>query len=53
VKFYNSEVEVDPNLETNVKGLYAIGDASGVTHSLSQASASGVLVARELADKYA
>ena len=49
VKFYNSEVEVDENLETNVPGLYAIGDASGVTHSLSQASASGVHVARRIA----
>jgi len=53
VKFYNSEVEVDENLETKVKGLYAIGDASGVTHSLSQAAASGVFVARRLAEKYA
>ena len=48
VKFYNSEVEVDENLETRVQGLYAIGDASGVTHSLSQASASGVHVARHI-----
>ena len=49
VKFYNSEVNVDENLETTVPGLYAIGDASGVTHSLSQAAASGVHVARRLA----
>lgn len=27
------------------KGLYVIGDGSGVTHSLSHASASGVYVA--------
>ena len=53
VKFYNSKVEVDHNLETAVKGLYALGDGSGVTHSLSQASASGVLVGRILAEKYA
>jgi len=50
VKFYNSEVNVDNNLETTVPGLYAIGDATGVTHSLSQASASGVYVARRLVD---
>ncbi|MDW8802802.1 NAD(P)/FAD-dependent oxidoreductase [Clostridium sp. A1-XYC3] len=49
VKFYNSKVEVDTNLETSVKGLYALGDGSGVTHSLSQASASGVYLARVLA----
>lgn len=52
VKFYNSRVEVDRNLETKVEGLYALGDGSGVTHSLSQASASGVLVGRRLAEKY-
>ncbi|MFV0361622.1 MAG: NAD(P)/FAD-dependent oxidoreductase [Suipraeoptans sp.] len=51
VKFYNMEVEVDEHLETEYKGLYVIGDGSGVTHSLSHASASGVYVARELLDK--
>ena len=52
VKFYNSKVEVNGDLETEVDGLYAIGDGSGVTHSLSQASASGVHVARILDKKY-
>ena len=48
VKFYNLEVEIDHNLETRHEGLYVIGDCSGVTHSLSHASASGVYVARHL-----
>lgn len=48
VKFYNMQVEVDKHLETKHKGLYVIGDCSGVTHSLSHASASGVYVAREI-----
>lgn len=48
VKFYNMEVELDRNLETAHKGLYIIGDCSGVTHSLSHASASGVHVARAI-----
>ncbi len=52
VKFYNSRVEVDENLMTKVPNLYSLGDGSGVTHSLSQASASGVHVARRLAEKY-
>ena len=51
VKFYNMEVKLDEHLETRHKGLYVIGDGSGVTHSLSHASASGVYVAREIADK--
>nr|MCR5622221.1 hypothetical protein [Treponema sp.] len=45
VKFYNMEVEIDGNLESKYKGLYIIGDGSGVTHSLSHASASGIYVA--------
>ena len=51
VKFYNMEVEVNSNLETQYKGLYVIGDGSGITHSLSHASASGVHVARSIAEK--
>ena len=42
------EVEVDENLMTRHDGLYVIGDGSGITHSLSHASASGVYVARQL-----
>ena len=50
VKFYNMEVEIDENLETTSCGLYVIGDCSGVTHSLSHASASGIHVARHILD---
>ncbi len=50
VKFYNMEVAIDEHLETRHKGLYIIGDGSGVTHSLSHASASGVYVARNIAE---
>ncbi len=52
VKFYNSKVNVDEMLQTRIPGLYTLGDGSGVTHSLSQASASGVHVARILAEQY-
>lgn len=48
VKFYNMEVDINENLESKYKGLYIIGDGSGVTHSLSHASASGVYVARHI-----
>ena len=50
VKFYNMEVDVDEHLETKYKGLYIIGDGSGITHSLSHASASGVYVAQEIVE---
>ena len=48
VKFYNMEVALDEHLQTCHEGLYVIGDGSGVTHSLSHASASGVYVARQI-----
>ena len=51
VKFYNMEVEVDENLQSRYEGLYVIGDGSGITHSLSHASASGVHVARQIVEK--
>ena len=50
VKFYNMEVALDEHLETPHKGLFVIGDGSGVTHSLSHASASGIFVARYLTE---
>ena len=51
VKFYNMEVDLDENLETIHPGLYVIGDGSGVTHSLSHASASGVYVADHILER--
>ena len=48
VKFYNMEVAVDESLQCCYDGLYIIGDGSGITHSLSHASASGVHVARNI-----
>jgi len=50
VKFYNMMVEVNNQLEAK-QNLYIIGDGSGVTHSLAQASASGVYVARNIMNK--
>ena len=51
VKFYNMEVDVNEHLETAYPGLYIIGDGSGITHSLSHASASGIYVARDILKK--
>lgn len=51
VKFYNMEVEIDENLQTLHNNLFIIGDCSGITHSLSHASASGVHVARYILTK--
>lgn len=51
VKFYNSVVQVDKNLESKESGLFFIGDCSGSTHSLSQASAEGVHVSRVISNR--
>ena len=51
VKFYNMEVELDEHLESRYDGLYFIGDGSGVTHSLSHASASGVFGSRDIFER--
>ncbi len=48
VKFYSSRIEMTDRLETAVENLFAVGDGAGVTRGLMQASASGVIVAREI-----
>ena len=53
VKFYSSRPELDANLETKISGLFAVGDGAGITRGLSQASASGVYVAREIGRRIA
>ncbi len=53
VKFYSSRIELDNNLETVIPGFFAIGDGAGITRGLAQAGASGVKVARVIAERYA
>ncbi|MPM16662.1 hypothetical protein SDC9_63043 [bioreactor metagenome] len=51
VKFYSSRLELTPELETRLPGLFAIGDGAGVTRGLAQAGASGIKVARVIAER--
>ena len=48
IKFYSNKVVIDENFETNIKGLYSIGDGGGMTRGLMMASCSGVQMARNL-----
>jgi hypothetical protein len=48
VKFYSSRLHLTSCLETEVENLFAAGDGAGITRSLVQASASGIVVAREI-----
>jgi uncharacterized FAD-dependent dehydrogenase len=48
VKFYSSRLELNESLETQIQNLFTVGDGAGVTRGLIQASASGVIVAKEI-----
>ncbi|MBS4536400.1 FAD-binding protein [Clostridium sp. D2Q-14] len=48
VKFYSNKIDIDQNFETNIKGLYSLGDSSGWTRGLMMASVMGVMVARKI-----
>ncbi len=48
IKFYSNQLVIDENFETNIRGLYSIGDGGGMTRGLMMASASGVQMARIL-----
>ena len=51
IKFYSNEVVLNKDLETNIKGLYSIGDGGGLTTGLMMASVSGIKMARILNNK--
>ena len=51
VKFYSARLELDGKLETKIPNLFACGDGAGITRGLSQASASGVHVARQIGER--
>ncbi len=51
VKFYSSRLKLTAQLETQIPNMFAIGDGAGVTRGLSQASASGVHVARTIVQR--
>ena len=48
VKFYSCQLQLSPCLETEVSNMFATGDGAGVSRGLIQASASGVVAAREI-----
>jgi hypothetical protein len=47
-KFYSARPKLTPQFETEISGLYTIGDGAGITRGLAQASAAGVHVARHI-----
>lgn len=51
VKFYSSRLKLTDELETEIPKMFAVGDGAGITRGLSQASASGVHVARVISGR--
>ncbi|MFZ5817518.1 MAG: NAD(P)/FAD-dependent oxidoreductase [Bacillota bacterium] len=47
-KFYSARPRLTDHFETEIEGLYTIGDGAGITRGLAQASAAGVHVARHI-----
>lgn len=52
VKFYSMQLKLASCLETEINNLFATGDGAGVSRGLVQASASGVIAAREILIRY-
>ncbi|MEA1959382.1 MAG: NAD(P)/FAD-dependent oxidoreductase [Chloroflexota bacterium] len=48
VKFYSSRLALSDNMESEIANMFAAGDGVGVSRGLVQASASGVVAAREI-----
>jgi len=48
VKFYSCRIQLNANLETEVGNMFAVGDGAGISRGLVQASATGVVAAREI-----
>ena len=52
VKFYSNKVLIDKNCETNINGLYSIGDSSSWTRGLSLSSGMGLFVGENILKKF-
>ncbi|MDO8567571.1 MAG: FAD-dependent oxidoreductase [Dehalococcoidales bacterium] len=48
VKFYSFRLQLTRHLETEVRNMFAVGDGAGISRGLVQASAAGVVAAREI-----
>ena len=49
LKFYSNRIRMNQELQTNIVGLYCLGDSSGWTRGLMMASMMGVMMGQQLA----
>ena len=52
VKFYSFRPELSACMETEIRNMFAVGDGTGVSRGLIQASASGLVAAVEIMKRY-
>ncbi|APH39176.1 NAD(P)/FAD-dependent oxidoreductase [Methanohalophilus halophilus] len=46
VKFYSMRIQIDANMQSSIRNLFAAGDGAGLSRDIVNASATGVLAAR-------
>lgn len=51
VKFYSHRLRLTKNLESEVKNLFIVGDGAGITRGLIQASMSGMVAGKAIANE--
>ena len=51
IKFRSTRLDIDENMQTSVKGLYAAGDSSGYGSGLNIAAVMGILAVRAILEK--
>ncbi|MDP4145147.1 MAG: FAD-binding protein [Bacillota bacterium] len=51
IKFYSNKININDKFESNIKGLYCLGDSSGWTRGLMMASVMGVLMGKVLCEE--
>ncbi|MFU8766770.1 MAG: NAD(P)/FAD-dependent oxidoreductase [Candidatus Methanoperedens sp.] len=51
IKFYSMQVDVDTNMESSIKNLFAAGDGAGLSRDIVNAAATGVIAGRGILGK--
>lgn len=52
IKLYAMRLELDKNLKTRIRGLYAAGDGAGVSRGIVGAAATGIIAARNILETH-
>jgi len=52
IKFYNTIYETNREMETNIKGIYIIGDGSGKSRGIVGAALTGIIAGKSIIENY-